>query len=77
MSVVGVSAAPNSTSDNQKFIQDFGLTYPNGILTKEAVKAIFGDHGQPKLPTTLIFDQDGRLVRRFSRAVTASDPWDR
>ncbi|MEE2788374.1 MAG: ASPIC/UnbV domain-containing protein [Myxococcota bacterium] len=73
LNVVGLSAAPGNPAENEAFVKAHGLTYPNGVLTDEAAKVIFGADGELRLPTTLIFDNQGRLIRRFSRMVTQAD----
>ena len=60
-------------NENRTFIASHKLSYPNFTLEKEAIAGLFGHGGKARLPTTLIFDQRGRLVRRFSRAVSSKD----
>ena len=73
LNVVGLSVESVKLGENRTFIGIHKLSYPNFILPRESVPGLFGHGGEIQLPTTLIFDHRGQLVRRFSRAVRSTD----
>ncbi len=61
LTVVGVDIWDNE-EDARKFIQDFGVTYPNGPDSRLHIGT---DYGVVGIPTTVFIDAQGRIARRW------------
>ena len=64
---VGVNTQETNQRDAQALMNEFGLSYPNGIDTKSRINIDFGLFG---LPETFFIRQDGTLQYRHSGALT-------
>ncbi len=73
VAVMGLSADHEGTStmeDIKGFIDQFGITYPVGLLNKETFDKLVELSGEAPesftIPTTILLDRDGKLLRLFS-----------
>ena len=64
---VGVNTQETSKKDAQALMNEFGLTYPNGVDESNRINIDFGLFG---LPETFFIRSDGTLQYRHSGAVT-------
>ncbi len=64
---VGVNTQETNKEDAQELLDDFSLTYPNGIDQKSRINIDYGLFG---LPETFFIRADGTLSYRHSGAVT-------
>ena len=53
--------------------QQFGIPYPQFLVDDSVMQQFFGSDEEAALPSTFVFDQDGRLRRLFRGAVTEAD----
>lgn len=63
---VGVNIQDND-ADARAFIQELGITYPNG---PDPTGQITTDYGVAGLPTTIFVDAEGRIARRWLGGLT-------
>lgn len=73
VAVMGLSADHEGTSTMEEvkgFIDEFGITYPVGLLNKDAFDKLLELTGEAPesftIPTTILIDREGRLIRLFS-----------
>lgn len=64
---VGINTQERSEGDAQALMNEFGLTYPNGVDQSNRINIDFGLFG---LPETFFIRADGTLQYRHSGAVT-------
>lgn len=64
---VGINTQETHQKDAQALMNEFNLTYPNGIDTDSRINIDFGLFG---LPETFFIRRDGTLLYRHSGAVT-------
>ena len=72
VAVIGLGVEPDATADYRAFWETNAMAYPLRMATPELLKKLFPE-GRLKLPTTLLFDATGQLVRRFSGLLTQAE----
>jgi Flp pilus assembly protein TadD/peroxiredoxin len=71
--VVGVSVERQDLDAVRAVVKEFGLTYPQFVADDALLAGFFGSDGQAPLPSTFVFDAEGRLRRAFHRSVTGKE----
>jgi len=66
---VAVSVETEDPRAVRRYAAEKGLIMPIRLATDETIEAFFTDPSAIVLPTTFVFGADGRLRRRFTRAV--------
>lgn len=67
---VGVSVELKDLESVRAMIQKFGIPYPQFLADERVMQRFFGSSEGAALPSTYVFDQDGRLRRLFRGAIT-------
>ena len=70
---VGVSIELDDLDSVRESIERFGIRYPQFLMDEHVMTAFFGSEFELALPSTFVFDRDGRLRRAFRGAVTEAD----
>lgn len=71
--VVGVSVERQDLEAVRAAVKEFGLTYGQFVADDALLAGFFGSDGQMELPSTFVFDAEGRLRRAFHRPVTGKE----
>tara|TARA_B100001093_G_scaffold517415_1_gene598906 strand:- start:1238 stop:2029 length:792 start_codon:yes stop_codon:yes gene_type:complete len=69
LDVVGLGVEPNKGQAYADYFKENQLTYPLLMADKQLLETIFPD-GKSRLPTTLVYNREGRLVRRYSGSLS-------
>ena len=69
----GVSIELDDLDSVRESIARFGIRYPQFLMDEQVMAAFFGSEFELALPSTFVFDRDGRLRRVFRGAVTEAD----
>jgi thiol-disulfide isomerase/thioredoxin len=69
----GVSVELKDLASVRASIQKFSIPYAQFLADDEVMKRFFGSGDEAVLPSTYVFDQEGRLRRLFRGAITESD----
>ena len=69
--VVGVSVERDTLRRTRSSFGDMA-SHPNRVATETFLESVF-TRGDVPLPTTLLFDASGRLIRRYSRPLNSED----
>lgn len=70
---VGLSVELKDLESVRAMIQKFGIPYPQFLADEPVMQRFFGSSEGAALPSTYVFDQDGRLRRLFRGAITEAD----
>ena len=70
---VGVSVELDDLDSVRESIERFDIRYPQFLVDEHVMAAFFGSEFELALPSTFVFDRDGRLRRVFRGAVTGPD----
>ena len=70
---VGVSVELEDLSSVRATIERFGVPYAQFLADETVMARFFGDVDQAALPSTFVFDDQGRLRRLFRGAITEAD----
>ena len=70
---VGVSVELTDLTSVREAIQEFRIPYPQFLADETVMRRFFGSRVETALPSTYVFDQDGRLRRLFRGAITEAD----
>ena len=60
-------------AEARELLATIGAKWSNMVADPDSMEAFFGPGGQTPLPTTLVFDAEGRLRRMFVRPVKEAD----
>lgn len=69
LDVVGLGVEPNKGQTYADYFKENQLTYTLLMADKQLLETIFPD-GKSRLPTTLVYNREGRLVRRYGGSLT-------
>ena len=70
--VIGLAIGQDTVAKYRQFIDENAMDYAQRIAPKTLVEQLYPT-GEIRLPTTLVFDTKGKLIRRFNRAVTQQE----
>ena len=70
---VGVSIELDDLDSVREAVDRFDIRYPQFLMDEQVMAAFFGSELELALPSTFVFDRDGRLRRVFRGAVTGAD----
>ncbi len=70
---VGLSVELDDLDSVRESIERFGIPYPQFLMDERVLAAFFGSEFELALPSTFVFDGDGRLRRVFRGAVTEAE----
>jgi tetratricopeptide (TPR) repeat protein len=70
---VGVSVENGDPAAVKATIGAFGLAYPQFLANDRVLESFYGKGGAAIIPSTFVFDPEGRLRRVFRRAVTEGE----
>jgi tetratricopeptide (TPR) repeat protein len=71
--MVGVSVEVSDPAAVEAAAKALGVPYPQYLANDELVRSFFGPGREVILPSTFVFDAQGRLQRAFTRPVTAAE----
>ena len=70
---VGLSVELDDLDSVHESIERFGIGYAQFLMDEHVMTAFFGSEFELALPSTFVFDRDGRLRRVFRGAVTGAE----
>ena len=70
---VGLSVERDDLDSVRESIERFGIRYPQFLMDEHVLTAFFGSEFELALPSTFVFNRDGRLRRVFRGAVTEAE----
>ncbi len=62
LEILGVAGGRDGVDAVNKFIQDYGIKYPNAIATQEFIDGFGGIYS---IPTTFVIDKKGNIVQKY------------
>jgi tetratricopeptide (TPR) repeat protein len=70
---VGLSVELKNLDSVRTALEKFGIPYSQFLADEAVMERFFGGSDQAALPSTFVFDREGRLRRLFRGAITESD----